>query len=95
MEARLLGVPWVVWACVCLALALLFAFLWPAEQGRAVGGAAYLVLRWGHALVWLLLSAAALLRATGRSLPQLAVLAGLLYAAFLLVLLTSKGSPES
>ena len=59
VEARLLGVPWVVWACVCLALAVLFAFLWPAEQGRAVGGAAYFVLRWGHALVWLLLSAAA------------------------------------
>ena len=95
VEARLLGVPWVVWACVCLALAVLFAFLWPAEQGRAVGGAAYLVLRWGHVLVWLLLSAAALLRATGRSLPQLAVLAGLLYAAFLVVLLTSKSSPES
>ena len=58
-----LGISWWVYGVGALALALVWVFVWPAD--RATGDMStlrYFFLRWGHALVWLLLSASFFLR---------------------------------
>jgi hypothetical protein len=74
-------------------LALLYCFVWPQKKAEGLAfGLRYVVLRWFHALVWLLLGASLALHAlpggagsTARGVAKLlAVLALPAYAAFLL-----------
>jgi hypothetical protein len=79
-----LGVPLLLWGAACLVIAVIFAFVWPSGAGDLVG-LRYLLVRWGHALVWLLLAAFCFAR--GARLPGpinvLGVAAGLVYLVFL------------
>lgn len=66
MERGWLNLPYLAWAAICLALALLWAFVWPHERVSADAAPLRLfVVRWGHTLTWGLLAAMCLLRATG------------------------------
>jgi hypothetical protein len=63
MDTSFLGVPWFVWGLLCLAVAVIFTVNWP--RGRLPGkarGLQYLMLRWFHALVWVLLAVSFFLR---------------------------------
>ncbi|MBG0814554.1 hypothetical protein [Planomonospora sp. ID82291] len=83
---KIVNVPVQVWGALCLVLAVVWFFVWPQ---RDVEGLHYLVLRWGHALVWLLLALAAFLAPATPSARFPAVAAGLVYAAFLVALVTA------
>ncbi|MEV4094317.1 hypothetical protein [Streptosporangium saharense] len=78
---KVVGVPVQVWGVVALVLAVVWAFVWPQ---RDVDGLAYLILRWGHALVWLLLAVTAFLApAASTAAKRTGMAAGAVYFAFL------------
>lgn len=86
MERGFLGVPWLGWGLLALGLAVVWVVVWPADQAADASGLRYLSLRWGHAVVWLLLAGSCFARgmnlATGAAnLLALAALA--VYLAFL------------
>ena len=63
MNTPFLGVPWFVWGLLCLAVAVIFTVIWP--RGKRPGKASALqslILRWFHALVWVLLAVSFFLR---------------------------------
>lgn len=84
--------PLVFWGIGCLIVAGIFAVAWPRKQAGIADGARYLILRWGHSLVWLFLGLSCFLRALGGSgaADVAAFLALPTYLSFLFVLVTSK-----
>ena len=71
MSHGLLGIPWLVCATAAFAVAIVFVFVVPRSADAT--GLEYLVLRWFHSLVWVLLGLAALAR---QLLPNNELLAG-------------------
>lgn len=58
------AVPTPVWVGVCLAIALVYVRAWPRKKAAGLTrGPRYFVLRWFHALVWVLLALAVAVRA--------------------------------
>ncbi|NJM06762.1 hypothetical protein HC891_12135 [Candidatus Gracilibacteria bacterium] len=60
MNERFLGVPLIFWGIGCLAVALVWVFVWPAERAVGVGGLRWFLIRWGHTLTWICLAACVL-----------------------------------
>jgi len=58
MSRGLIGIPWLVCATAAFVVAIIFTFVVPRSAGTT--GLEYLVLRWFHPLVWVLLGLAAL-----------------------------------
>jgi len=86
LSAKFLGVPVVVWGVAALVLAVVWVIVWPADKAVTLTGFRFMVLRWGHALVWLLLGLAAFAAAsasTARFTQPLALVALGVYAAFM------------
>jgi hypothetical protein len=65
MERGWLNLPYLAWAAICLAVALAWVFVWPAERATSADGLRFFFIRWGHALVWALLGAMCLMKASG------------------------------
>lgn len=51
-----LNLPWFVWAALALIVAVVYSFVWPQKAATASVGFRYFVIRWGHAVTWLLLA---------------------------------------
>lgn len=87
MSAGFLGLPWFAWAGVSLAVAILYWFAWPRKKAAQESGFRRVVIRYGHALVWLLLAVNFLLRGLSPVLYGVAnfaaLAAGLGYLLFL------------
>jgi hypothetical protein len=66
MERGWLNLPYVVWAFICLAVAVLWAVVWPRERVADVIGLRLFLVRWGHSITWGLLAAMCLLKAGGQ-----------------------------
>jgi len=94
LTGPLLGIPYSIWGVVCLAFSALWAVFWPADRAASTSGLRRLVLRWGHALCWLLLAAAAFALATGPGGLSAAGVLGLAalasYLAFVYALVTTR-----
>ena len=58
MGDKFFGVPLFVWVIFCLALTVVWVIFWPTDRVGGAGGFRYMVLRWFHALKWLLLAVA-------------------------------------
>jgi hypothetical protein len=84
-----LNLPWFVWAGLALVVAVVYSFVWPEKVGTAATGFRFFILRWGHALTWLLLALNFLLRGLSPSLNGAANLVALagggLYFLFLIM----------
>jgi hypothetical protein len=82
-----LDIPWSVWAAVALAVAVIYTFVWPRKAASASAGLRFFILRWGHALTWILLAVNFLLRGVSPSLNGVATLfalaGGALYLLFI------------
>ena len=66
METKFLGIPLVVWGGACLVVAAIFAAVWPSNKiAPDTGALRFFILRWFHALVWLLLALSMFVRASG------------------------------
>jgi hypothetical protein len=85
-----------VWVMTCLALSLLYVRIWPRQKAVGLGrGARFLVLRWFHALVWLLLAIAVGVHATSGNTAYwaasaIALLALAVYVVFVVVSFTTR-----
>lgn len=83
----LLGVPWLVWSGVCLAVAAIYTVVWPRSiHATSLPWWRHFLLRWSHAAVWLALTLSCLIRAVGKpgELADVLALAALvLYVAFI------------
>lgn len=87
MKTKLLNVPLPLWGILCLILAMVWVVVWPREKAAATDEVRYLILRWFHALTWLLLAIAAFLAAynwlggaaTARVVALLSLVAYLLF----------------
>jgi hypothetical protein len=89
------GVPWLALAAVAAALAIVYAIV-PAATN--VEGFRWFVLRWFHAIAWVLLGLAAFVRAKVTGAPveaaaPLAATGGLVYVVFMLTTVAGDPSP--
>ena len=62
------GLPWFLWAGLALVIAVVYSFMWiPKSAGNATGFR-FFILRWGHALTWILLAINFVMRGIGPDL---------------------------
>lgn len=82
------NLPWIVWAGLSLALAILWIYVGPHTKIRAQPGMRYFFVRWGHTLTWVLLAINFLLRGIDPSLNGVANIVALAGGAAYLLFLT-------
>jgi hypothetical protein len=92
---KLLGIPLTIWSVACLVVAAIWVFVWPRNRSVASGSLPYFILRWGHALVWLFLAAAAFIAGFNilggaNTVQFVALLALLTYLVFIATLIATK-----
>lgn len=91
MEVGFFGFSWGVWGIFCWIIALIYTAIWPKNRvsNHEVSAIRYFILRWFHALMWLLLGISCFTRFF--NLPELVsnliAISGFgVYIVFLLVL---------
>ena len=95
MGEKLFGIPLVVWSLLCFGIAVIWIYVWPSDRVVESTGARYLILRWSHFVVWVLLGLAALVAdlnvADGAKMAKAVALVSLaVYLIFLGTLATSR-----
>ncbi len=60
------GIPLWLCALVCFAMTCVWIFVWPRERVSSTSGLRFIILRWFHALTWVLLALAALVGMTSQ-----------------------------
>ncbi len=89
-----LNLPWFAWAAVALLVAVLYSFVWPKDRITDLAGFRFLVLRWGHALTWLLLTINFVLRGLDPKYNEaanlIAAAGGLTYLLFMVMTFVLK-----
>ena len=89
MTTGFLNIPWPIWGLGALVIAGVFAVFVPrADKVNALQGVGFVIVRWFHSLVWLLLALSFFLRAVenetiSRLANPLAALAGLTYLVYI------------
>lgn len=94
MGETLFGIPYFIWSLVCLGLAVLWYFVWPKDRTpepikqrpdyKPRPTWVQVVLRWFHALVWLLLAMMFLFFGVGQAAlaSTTGLAAGIIYGMF-------------
>lgn len=95
MTTTFLGIPFLIWGLLCLVLTVIWVFVWPSGKAIGTDGLRAIILRWFHALVWLLLAASAFIAGFnvlgGESTARfVAFLSLITYLIFMFTLVTSK-----
>lgn len=89
-----LNLPWFVWAGLALLVAIAYSFFGIPKEALEASGFRFFILRWGHALVWVLLTINFVLRGTSPNLNGIANLVaatgGVLYLVFMLMAFVIK-----
>jgi len=89
-----LNLPWFVWASLALIVAVIYSFVWPHKAVTDPAGFRFFILRWGHALTWILLAINFVLRGFSSSLNGtanlIALTGGLLYVLFIVMTFVVK-----
>jgi hypothetical protein len=84
-----LDLPWFLWAALAFALAVIWIFVGPHTKITPGPGLRYFIIRWGHALTWLLLAISFFLRGVSTSLTGPANLVGaaggMMYVAYMVM----------
>lgn len=63
-----LNLPWFAWAALALVVAVVYSFVWPQKALTSGSDFRFFIIRWGHALTWLLLAINFVLRGISPSL---------------------------
>ncbi len=89
MKNDFLNIPYFAWTAIALVIAAIFAYIWPGKAVTATTGLRYFIIRWGHALTWLLLAVSFFLRGFGPELNGgssfFAFAGGLMYLLFMVM----------
>lgn len=91
MYPKLFGIPQALIGSVCLVFAVVWFVVWPQDKAAGAVGLRFLTLRYGHALVWLLLAIAAfssLVQPLHNLARPIALMALGVYLAFMFALAT-------
>ena len=80
------GLSWYLWGVIGLVVAGIFFYIAPREQG-AMSQRKYIIVRWFHGLVWVLLAVSFFLRGTGNSMAisvadGVALMGGVVYLVY-------------
>ena len=89
------NVPYFVWTVIALIIAGIFVYIWPRSALiEPSAGFRYFIVRWGHALTWLLLGISFFLRGIGSEMNGgssfFALAGGLTYLLFLVMTFVIK-----
>lgn len=89
MISGFLGLPWFAWAALALIVGVIYTFIWPKKAVKEDAGFRFLVIRWGHALTWLLLAINFVLRGISPSMNGeanfIALAGGFVYILFMVM----------
>jgi hypothetical protein len=89
-----LNLPWFAWAVVALLVAIVYSLVWPKDRVTDPSGFRFLILRWGHALTWLLITINFVLRGIDPKYNEAANLfaaaGGLIYLLFMIMTFVTK-----
>jgi hypothetical protein len=91
-----LNVPYFAWTVLALFIAGIFVYVWPHKAVTVTTGFRYFVIRWGHALPWVLLALnfSRSVRGIGPELNRgasfLALAGGLIYLMFIVTVFIIK-----
>ena len=87
MIKSFINLPYFAWTALALVVAVIFVYIGPHNKLMVTPGLRYLVIRWGHALTWVLLAISFFLRGVSPSLNGVANLiaasGGLVYLLFM------------
>jgi hypothetical protein len=83
-----LNIPYIVWSLLALILAIVWVYVGPHTKTDMAPGFPYLVIRWGHALTWLLLAVSFFLRGFSSSMNGWANLIAMAGAVIYLLFIT-------
>jgi hypothetical protein len=90
------NISWWIWGCAALVIGLVYIFFVPkAKKIYAAKGLHFVILRWFHSLVWLLLAFSFFMRASENNLllewaSPVAILGGVLYFVYLITFIKLK-----
>jgi hypothetical protein len=97
MNTKLLGIPLPILGIACLLLTIVWLFVWPRDRAAHSALMPYIILRWFHALTWLLLAIAAFI--AGYNIlggihwaKAIALLSLIVYLIFIVTFITSRPS---
>ena len=91
-----LGLLYYLWGIIGLVLAAVFAVIAPREQGD-MSKPKYIIVRWFHSLVWILLAISFFLRGTANptaitAADIVAISGGIVYAVYFVTTIRSQSS---
>ena len=98
MSTALFGISWFLWGSVCVVVAFIYTVVWPRPKAADTSARSlwrHVILRWFHALVWVLLALSCFIRPSqwlgGTATANgLALLALLVYGIFLVTVLRDR-----
>ncbi len=89
-----LNIPYFAWTALALIVAGVFVYVWPHKAVTVTTGFRYFIIRWGHALTWVLLAVSFFLRGFGPALNGgssfFAFASGVMYLLFMLMMFVVK-----
>ena len=89
-----LNLPYFLWTALALVVAIIFVYIGPHNKLTMTPGFRYLVIRWGHALTWVLIAISFFLRGISPSLNGVANLiaaaGGFMYLLFMVMAFVIK-----
>jgi hypothetical protein len=91
-----LNIPWWIWGSLALVIASIYAFYVPkAESVYATRGFQFVVVRWFHSLVWIILALSFFMRAVEQKVVSdwanpVAMIGGILYVIFFIAYIQLK-----
>lgn len=84
------GIPWIICTVIALVIAVIYFYIWPQDLNPT--GLGFVILRYGHSLVWVFLMFAAILMQFNKAYSKksamiLAKLSLVIYAVFMATLI--------
>ena len=95
MAPKFLGLPLPVWGSLCVVIGIIWVFVWPSARATPTESVRFIILRWFHALVWLLLALAAFIAGFNildgpKTAKPIALLSLVVYLIFMATFISSK-----
>lgn len=101
VDTGFLNISWWIWGILALVVALVFAVFVPAaKKVNALQGLTFVVVRWFHSLVWVLLALSFFLRGTQNETAvsladPIGLAAGIVYVVYMVTFVRAAGQKSA